>query len=215
MSTTSNRRQPGALVFGSGVLAGVLCFAAAEVLVPRSVRNPGDHDIFLATRVGFIYAPAVGAWLGWLQKSWRRATIGIVVGLAIGILYMQLCGSRNFLAIMVAFPGFLGGLLASFTGSNRSPWLPDLLLRLGKGVLAGLVLGLVYMITLNIGVSFVFERDFIHDPMPAYVKAMWRAGPVALGLASGFFFPLIRWAVGLTRVRLIVFDDVEPESVRS
>jgi hypothetical protein len=38
---------------------------------------------------------------------------------------------------------------------------------------------------------------------------MWRTGPVALGASSGLFFPLIRWAVGLTRVKLIVFEDVD------
>ena len=79
-------------------------------------------------------------------------------------------------------------------------------------VIAGLVLGVVYMIALNIVFSSVFEQDFVHDPTPAYVRAMWRAGPIALGLASGFFFPLIRWAVGLTRVRLLVFEEAEPES---
>ena len=38
---------------------------------------------------------------------------------------------------------------------------------------------------------------------------MWRAGPVALGISSALFFVLIRWAVGLTRVRILEFDDVE------
>ncbi len=39
---------------------------------------------------------------------------------------------------------------------------------------------------------------------------MWRDGPVALGISSALFFVLMRWAVGLTRVKLLVFEDVEP-----
>jgi len=212
MSTTPNRREAAALVFGSGVVVGVTCYSVAEWFVPRGVSSPGDHDILLATRLGFIYAPVVAVWLGWLQKSLRRAAAGILVGIAIGILYMQLCETRNFLAIMVGFPALLGGLLASLLASNRSRWLPDLLLRFGKGLLAGFVLGAVYMVTLNIIVASVLEPDFLHNPTPAYVRAMWRAGPVALGLASGFFFLLIRWAVGLTRVRVLVFEESEPEN---
>jgi hypothetical protein len=40
-----------------------------------------------------------------------------------------------------------------------------------------------------------------------YIRTMWRAGPVALGLASSLFVVLLRWAIGLTRVRLVVFED--------
>jgi hypothetical protein len=123
---------------------------------------------------------------------------------------MQLCQGRNFVAIMVGFPALLGGVLASLLASNRSKWFGDLLPRLGKGLLAGFALGSVYMVTLNLMFASVFEQDFLHDPTPAYIRAMWRAGPVALGLASGLFFPLIRWAVGLTRVK-VVFEEAEPE----
>jgi len=40
---------------------------------------------------------------------------------------------------------------------------------------------------------------------------MWRAGPVALGISSTLFFVLIRWAVGLTRVRLLVFEETQAQ----
>ena len=211
MNTSSNRRQTGTVTFLSGLLVGVVCYSLAESFIPRDVRNPGDHDIALATRLGFIYAPVVGVWLAWLQKSFRRAAVAVVIGVLVGFVYMQLCQSRNFLAIMVGFPALLGGLLASLLASNRSRWLSDLLSRLGKGLVAGFALGSVYMVTLNLVLASAFQQDFIHDPTPAYIKAMWRAGPVALGLASGFFFALIRWAVGLTRVKLLVFEETEPQ----
>jgi hypothetical protein len=215
MSTgAENRRLNGGLVFLMGLLVGVVCYLVAEVLTPKQVASSGDHDILLANRLGFIYTPVVGLWLGWLQKSWRRALIGAGVGIAIGFGYMMLCASRNFLAIMVGFPCMLGGVLAAVVGSNRSPWLSGLGARLGKGLLAGLVLGFVYMLTLNIAGDMVMTaHDDFSDQTRSYIAMMWRAGPVALGLSGGLFLVLIRWAVGLTRVRILVFDDVERQNV--
>ena len=192
--------------FLSGLVAGVICYLIAESLTPKRVASSGDHDILLANRLGFIYTPTVGLWLGWLQRSWRRALVGALVGLVIGVFYMWLCASRNFLAIMVGFPCLLGGGLAAVVGSNRSHWFTSLGARLGKGLLAGLVLGFVYMVTLNVtGGMVMTAHDRMDDYTQSYVTMMWRAGPVALGISSALFFVLIRWAVGLTRVRLIVF----------
>jgi hypothetical protein len=92
------------LVCLSGLVIGAFCYLIAEWLTPRRVTNPGDHDLFLAIRLGFIYTSVVGLWLGWLQRSWQRALTGAVVGIVIGAVYMWLCASRNFLAIMVGFP---------------------------------------------------------------------------------------------------------------
>jgi hypothetical protein len=215
MSTgATNRKLNGGLIFLMGLVAGVVCYLIAEALTPKQVANPGDHDILLANRLGFIYTPVVGLWLGWLQKSWRQALIGAGVGILIGFGYMALCASRNFLAIMVGFPCLLGGVLAAVVGSNRSPWLSGLGARIGKGLLAGLVLGFVYMVTLNIAGGMVMTaHDEFSDQTQSYIAMMWRAGPIALGLSGGLFFVLIRWAVGLTRVRILVFEDVERQNV--
>jgi len=62
----------------------------AEWLTPKNVASSGDHDILLANRLGFIYTPFIGLWLGWLQKSWKRAAVGAIVGIAIGFVYMAL-----------------------------------------------------------------------------------------------------------------------------
>ena len=200
-------------VFLSGSALGVICYFIAELLTPKQVANPGDHDIFLANRLGFIYTPVVGLWLGWLQRSWQRALVGAAVGIVIGVIYMSLCASRNFLAIMVGFPCLLGAMLSAVVGSNRSHWLRGLGARVGKGLLAGLVLGFVYMVILNV-VGEMLRPDIETTPThneltDNYVQMMWRSGPIALGISSALFFVLIRWAVGLTRVRVLVFEETE------
>lgn len=207
-----NRKVGSGVVFLSGLTAGVIIYLAAEYLTPKNVAGPGDHDILLANRLGFIYTPLVGLWLGWLQRSWRRAMAGALVGISIGFVYMWLCASRNFLAIMVGFPCLLGGAMAALAGSNRSHWLKGLGLRLGKGLLAGLVLGLVYMILLNTAGAIFMPPGDGTDYTKSYIKMMWRDGPVALGISSALFFVLIKWAVGLSRVRLLVIDEPPAES---
>ena len=205
-----NLRMNAGFVFLTGLVVGVLCYLVAEFLTPKEVENPGDHDILLASRLGFIYTPVVGMWLGWAQQSWKRVFLGAAVGVCVGFAYRWLCDSRNFLAIMVGFPCLLGGVMAATIGSNRSPWLNGLGARLGKGLFAGLVLGIAYMITLNVvGAMVMSPYDDLVDSTSRYVAMMWKAGPIALGLAGGLFLILMRWAVGLTRVRVLVFEDVE------
>jgi hypothetical protein len=212
-STADNRKQGTSLILLSGLLSGVVFYLIAEVLTPKHVANPGDHDVLLANRLGFIYTPIVGLWLGWLQRSWSRAVFGVLAGVVIGFIYMWLCSGRNFLAIMVGFPCLLGGVLAAVAGSNRSEWLAGLGARLGKGLLAGLVLGFVYMFVLNVACSMMMTTADDPDHYTAsYIATMWRAGPIALGLSSALFFVLMRWAVGLARVRILVFDDTEPKT---
>jgi hypothetical protein len=210
-NTPDNRKVNAGFDFLGGLVVGVACYLVAESLTPKQIANPGDHDILLANRLGFLYTPVVGLWLGWLQRSWRRALLGVLVGVVIGSFYMWLCAGRNFLAIMVGFPCLLGGGLATVVSSNRSPWLTGLGARLGKGLLSGLVLGSVYMETLNVAGGMVMTvRDRADDyTTQGYITMMWRAGPVALGISSALFFVLIRWAVGLTRVKLLVFEETD------
>ncbi len=212
ITAQDNRKINPGLVFLCGLGVGVVCYLLAESLIPRQVASAGDHDILLADRLGFIYTPAIGLWLGWLQRSWRRAFFGVAVGIAIGIVYMWLCASRDFLAIMVGFPCLLGCVFAVVVGSNRSHWLAGIGARLGKGLLAGLVLGFVYMVVLNVGASMVMTpNESSADFTKSYVSMMWRTGPIALGISSALFFILIRWAVGLTRVKILVFEDVDAQ----
>jgi hypothetical protein len=77
-------------------------------------------------------------------------------------------------------------------------------------LLAGFVLGFVYMFTLNVAGMFMTDYGAA-DQTQAYIATMWRAGPVALGISSALFFVLIRWSVGLTRLRLPAFEETEPQ----
>jgi hypothetical protein len=205
-----NRKMNVVFALIIGLTVGVPCYLLAEGLVPPNVASATDHDILLADRLGFIYPAIVAIWLGWLQRSWQRAFFGVCVGIGIGIIYMWLCASRDFMAIMVGFPCLLGCVFAAVVGSNRSPWAKGLGVRIGKGLLAGLVLGFVYMVVLNVVGAMI---DVPSEPPEAftkgYISMMWFAGPVALGAASALFFVLIRWAVGLNKIRVVTFEDVE------
>jgi hypothetical protein len=223
VNSTDNRKIGSGMVFLSGLVTGVIVYLVAEGFTPKSVASPGDHDILLANRLGFIYTTKVGLWLGWLQRSWRRAFVGVVVSIGIGFAYMGLRASRNFFAVMVGFPCLLGGVLAAIAGSNRSPWLKGFGLRLGKGLIAGLVLGFTYMVIRNTSGAMFMPSGDGADYTQAYLKMMWRDGPVALGISSALFFVLIKWAVGLSRVKLLVFEEppapaktisAEPDAVK-
>ena len=67
MTNADNRHVRAGLVFVAGVLIGVACYFLAESFTSKTVASPGDHDVLLAERLGFIYTPIVGLWLGWLQ----------------------------------------------------------------------------------------------------------------------------------------------------
>ena len=108
-----NRQFKTSLVLSQGLALGLVAFAIAELSLSHSTFDSTNHDMMLAQRLGLIYTPAVGAWLGWLQRSRSRILVGIGVGLIIGAIYYVLCAGQNFLAIMVGFPMLLGGGLVS------------------------------------------------------------------------------------------------------
>jgi hypothetical protein len=196
-----NRSFPTWIVLLQGVALGLLAYGASEWSIPRSVVDPGDHDLLLAQRLGLIYTPLVGLWLGWLQRSRGRAAAGCLAGFGIGLVYFLLCRRGNFLAIMVAFPCLLGACFAALAGSNQSAGLRGLAARVGKGFLAGWVLGAAYMFLLNM----ILDRfpPVLWGPGANYAQTMWKGGLPAMALASGLFFLLIRWSVGLSRMRTV------------
>ncbi len=71
--------------------------------------------------------------------------------------------------------------------------------RLGKGLLAGFVLGWVYMFLLNFILDAVASPEVTYGRN--YIYQMWKGGLPAMGIGSGLFLVLMRWAVGLVRVR--------------
>ena len=198
MTEADTRQPPTWVVLLQGFALGLAAFAAADLSLPGGL-DPGDHDMMLAQRLGLIYTPVVGAWLGWLQRSLRRAGLGAVAGLGIGVVYYLLCMSGDFFAIMVGFPTLLGGGLAALVGSNRSQGLAAFFARLVKGLVAGLVLGFAYMFLLN----FILNT-FVNPAslFAGYASHMWKGGLPAMAISSALFLVLLRWAVGLVRLHV-------------
>jgi hypothetical protein len=64
-------------VFFVGAVMGCLSFIAAIALIPSDVPNPSVHDLLLANYLGFMFPPLVGAWSGWVRRSWRWAVGGV------------------------------------------------------------------------------------------------------------------------------------------
>ncbi len=194
-----NRQFKTSLVLSQGLALGLVAFAIAELSLSHNTLDSTNHDMMLAQRLGLIYTPAVGAWLGWLQRSRSRILVGIGVGLIIGAIYYVLCAGQNFLAIMVGFPMLLGGGLAALVGSNRSAGVGGFFSRLGKGLIAGLVLGFAYMFLLNAILNLFIPPQRLFE---SYAYEMWKGGLPAMGVASALFLVLLNWAVGLVRLRV-------------
>ena len=200
-STEPRELSRGAIAL-VGVAMGVVACFVSLALVPSSVASSGEHDLRLANHLGFIYPPLVGLWAAWCRRSVPWAVFGVLSGLLVGALYYALCG-YNFLAVMVAFPCLLGGVTSVLMGTQAGSWTAGLPQRFGKGLIAGLVLGFVYMVLLNV-VGAVVMGGFARTTAD-YISMMWRAGPIALGVASGLYFMLFHWSAGLGRKNLPLY----------
>ena len=128
-----NRHYPTWLILLQGLALGLIAFGVAELSLPGHLFDSGDHDMMVAQRLGLVYTPGVGAWLGWLQRSRQRTGVGALAGLGIGIAYFVLCTTKDFFAIMVAFPALLGGGLACAVGSSQSHGFAAFFSRTGQG----------------------------------------------------------------------------------
>ena len=178
--------------FFVGAVLGCLSFIAAIALVPGDVPNPSVHDLLLANHLGFIFPPLVGLWCGWIRRSWPWAVGDAAIGFAIGGCYYLLCG-YNFFVVMVAFPCLLGGVASVAFGRGAGSWFDGFFARLGKGLVAGFVLGFVYMVVLNVlGIAW-----FPMESTQEYHRMMWHTGPVAMSVASGLYLVVFVWASNL------------------
>jgi hypothetical protein len=159
----------------AGAILGCVSFIVAIAAIPSDVASPSEHDLLLANYLGFLFPPLVGLWSGGVRRSWLWSGAGVTIGLAVGAAYHLLCG-HNFLAIMVAFPCLLGGAASVALGSGTRSWSAGILARIGKGLVAGLVLGSVYMVVLNVlGIIW-----FPVESTERYHQMMWNNGPVAM-----------------------------------
>jgi len=105
---------------------GLVAFAIAELSLSHSTLDSTNHDMMLGQRLGLIYTPAVGAWLGWLQSS-RRPNPGRHWCGSDHRCHLTMCcvPGRTFWRSWVGFPMLLGGGVAALVGSNRALALED------------------------------------------------------------------------------------------
>lgn len=187
-------------VVGYGIIAvvgmtiGGVSFLVSMFLIPSSVSSLSEHDLRLANHLGFIYPPLLGLWAAWIRRSVPWAVFGVISGILIGGAYYFLCGS-NFLAVMVGFPCLLGGCTSVLLGTKHDSWIDGIPQRFLKGLVAGFVLGFVYAVLLNVIGAFMFTG--FSPSVGDYSAMMWRAGTIAMVLASGLYFMLFHWSAGL------------------
>jgi hypothetical protein len=190
----SRKRRTGFFqIFLAGVVIGAGSFYAAIASISQDLVSPTDHDLRLANNLGFIYPPLVGFWIGMVRRSLWWICLGVAGGVLIGRLYKALC-SDEFLAVMVAYPCLLGGVMSSMLGRGERSWQDGVWSRFMKGLVAGFALGFLYMVILNVGALFLMP---FYASMDKYVWMMWRAGPIAMSIASGAYFLLLHWSANL------------------
>jgi hypothetical protein len=191
----ASRNMNVSVVAAVGFAVGALSFMVAIALVPESVTSRGKHDLALANILGFFYPPLVGLWAAWIRRSIPWALLGVLTGLGIGFIYYLLC-DYNFNAVMIGFPCFLGGVTSVLLGLKHSEWQHGIPQRFLKGIVTGFVLGITYTVLLNV-LLFVL----LPNPKPTlteYISTMWRAGPIAMGIASSLYFILFQWSAGIS-----------------
>lgn len=177
-------------LFLVGAVIGGISFVVSLMLVPVSVANLTEHDLRLANHLGFIFPVLIGVWTGYVRRSIARGVLGVICGVVIGVFYYMLCESRDFLAIMVGFPTLLGGFTSILLGRNYSPIFLSAMLRFFKGIAAGFVLGLCYMVILN-------SSPMSFNSVASYHQSMWSAGLIAMTFASGLYLMLFHWSANL------------------
>ena len=215
--TPRDRQLSGAWPVFMGLAGGALCYLLAEASIPSGMTTTAEHDFWLTQRLGFILVPALALWLGWLQRSWIRALIGGGCGLLVGWLCDQLCSSA-FQPILLGLPILLGAVVAAFCASQRNDRLPRLAGRFGKALLVGLVLGMAYIVLLGLSEPILWPRSGNVEYTADYIRMMWRAGPLALGLCGAMLLPSLGWVADLarprTRLRVSASRSLQPGAVR-
>ena len=152
-------------------------------------------DLHLANHLGFVYPPLLGLWASWVHRSVPLAIFGIFSGLLIGAAYYTLC-SYNFLAVMVGLPCLLGGCTSVLLGTKHDSWISGIPQQFMKGLVTRLVLGLVYVVLLNIIGAFMLTG--FNPSVADYSSMMWRSGTIAMTVGSGLYFILFHWSARLS-----------------
>lgn len=187
-------------LFVIGCALGAASYLAALMLVPNRAGGPSQHDLALAKNLGFLFPSFVGVWVGWMRRSLFWAIGGLAAGLGVGACFAGLCGDEFLLIpITMVFPCVLGGMFSLVFGAGDD-WVQGSAARLGKGLIAGFVLGFVYISLLNLLLLVNSPIDTIHD----YVRMLWRNGPPAMGVAGGLYLILFLWSVSTKRDKSLI-----------
>ena len=197
MNAPQSRQPSRKLIFLIGASAGLAGFLIAKVMVPVTVYSFQEHDLFLARNIGFVFPALIGLAAGCVEGSLSRMLQGMTVGSLVGFLYASLCGNKFDVGMAIlGLPCFCGGLMAVLIGSSQSPRITGAPARLGKGMVAGLACGAVYLLSVNLIVAFVLKPVYVSD-VSAYRAIVWKTGLPSMIIAGGIFQCLFCWAIGL------------------
>jgi hypothetical protein len=183
----------------------MVSFALAMLLIPADVSTPSEHDLALGKNLAFIFPPLVAFWAGFVRRSLKWTMIGVSVGPSIGSIYNWVSGdSFDFFTVVIGLPCLLSGITAAAIGCGRGAWWEGILRRFAKGLLAGLVLAIVYDVVLSVVCTVLIqlyaqpaELSAPRPPIARFHLMMWIAGIVALGLAGAIYLPLFHWSANL------------------
>jgi len=175
--------------------------------IPESAATPSEHDLMLGKNLAFIFPLLVGFWAGFVRRSLWWIMVGVTIGPVIGSVYNRLTGdSFDFFTVVISLPCLLSGVTAVLLGYGGPSWWKGLPLRFAKGILAGLVLAIVYDVILSVLCYMLIEyfaqpSDLVNRPVARFHLMMWTAGVPALGIAGGIYLPLFHWSANLNRKR--------------
>lgn len=177
----------------AGALLGAVAFSIALALVPS--WSGADEYRRLAIHLGFIYPMMLGFWVGWYRRSWFWVRVGGATCLIVGTGYTTFCLEAGLLDIIVFMPSLLGGLISVLLGTGDESWFKGVAHRLGKGMVAGFVLGLTYLALLwGLGLLFLGLYANYSEYMTTLLS---RGGVVAMSFASALYLMLFHWSIGL------------------
>lgn len=187
-----NSRQAVAV---KGLIAGVITFLLASILMPQSFKSVEEHDHLLAARVGLIYTTFAVCWLSEypatkLKSLGRRFVIGLSLG-SVYALLSEMC--RDFGIIMIVLPSCISAALYMLTNAlGAAEHSKTRYLRFcSDGMIAGFILVSTHAALLLLGLfyccytGFIYLQDF---SVTRYVQAMSVIGTCSFGLASCLFF---------------------------
>jgi hypothetical protein len=199
--------------FNRSMLAGFTVGASAALAAAPIGMMFCSFPLFIICVVA-LYNFLACCWLTYISPR-HRTTHGALLGLATSAVYLamtlnqqnlQLAHFADIIRQMFVLPPVLAGLMVGIIGSNRSNWLKAFPAGLLKGSISGFVFCVLHLITVA-AFSLTFSSTIALIPYPGANSVYYLLLlPLALGLTSALFFPVIRLSIGA---------KTEPESESS